>query len=646
MTRTNSDAPSAAPNRRRGRFCGAFRHSIKARLIFMLVAFATFMSSVMLIFSLVLINNSELQSLQQNAEYNLSLIANLISNDLTQLTALVNSSAQDKNLTENLARLTSLAAEQADSGSTGSAAMAACKLNIYNLLYDNYLSSPVHLYVRRLIAGDGQGQLIQLSHTVSRSEPLTSYNEASLFTDIDRQTDGWQGIVTDPLSPGDQAIPYLTSISQDDTTLGYMLLLVNTDLFTDRLEGYQPAVDGDLYLQLNQSSYVYQNGRFVQTALPALVTASRPDSSAGEEYRTVRAAQPGADSYWVNYTIRSDFVITQQVRQRSLWRSNNIWISFLLLIISMIFGLAAIIATYLTHSISRPILRLRQRMRELASGDFTVDRRLEWPSEIGDIGQSINQTAVEIQKLMDKRLDDEKQKQNLKYQMLQNQINPHFLYNSLNSIKWMATLQNASGIAEMVTALSRLLRTVSKDTREFLPLKDELAFIQDYFVVQSYRYGGTIDFKTHCDDPALLDLLIPRFSLQPLIENAIFHGLEPKGGGQIELSIQAEAADLIINVTDNGVGMDPQKIHQVLSDEAAYHGGMFRHFGISSVNQRFKYEFGPGYGLKISSQPLVYTRMSLRLPRQTARPDGAVSPSPRGPGKPPQTNADAKQGGS
>ena len=119
--------------------------------------------------------------------------------------------------------------------------------------------------------------------------------------------------------------------------------------------------------------------------------------------------------------------------------------------------------------IARPITALQSRIEAVGSGDFSADPAIEWDNELGDIGRGINKMSGNITALMDRRLEDEKQKQDLEYRMLQNQINPHFIYNTLNSIKWMATIQHAPGIAQMVTALSRLLKIVVTDNGKGLP---------------------------------------------------------------------------------------------------------------------------------------------------------------------------------
>ena len=209
---------------------------------------------------------------------------------------------------------------------------------------------------------------------------------------------------------------------------------------------------------------------------------------------------------------------------------------------------------------------------------------------------------------MEKRIDDEKEKKDLEYQILQSQINPHFLYNTLNSINWMATIQGSPGIAEMTTALARLLRQVSKGSSSMITLEEELALVKDYFLIQQYRYGGGITIEYEIESQELYQCLIHRFSLQPIVENALFHGIEPKGStGKILVKAWTDTGegkkDLRISITDNGVGMSREAIEKVLEQKPAKKSAdFFRQVGIANVNQRIRHQFGGSYGISIDSQ--------------------------------------------
>ncbi len=300
------------------------------------------------------------------------------------------------------------------------------------------------------------------------------------------------------------------------------------------------------------------------------------------------------------------------------------------LLFLIILALGMLLAFLLRRVIARPVRALQEQLERIGGGDFTPNPAIEWNNEMGDIGRGINRLSRSVSALMERRLEDERTKRDLEYRMLQNQINPHFLYNTLNSIKWMATIQHAPGIAEMTTALSRLLKSVSKGNERLVPLQEEFALLNDYFTIQQYRYGGTVTMDvTYIEDERLCqNCLIPRFTLQPLVENAIFHGIEPKGcAGSIALTVTRDHAngDVLLALTDDGVGMTAGQAAKALTEpgpeEAA---AKFRHVGIWNVHKRLQYSFGVAYGLSIASTPGQGTTVTVRLP---GRPPLGASPA-------------------
>lgn len=292
--------------------------------------------------------------------------------------------------------------------------------------------------------------------------------------------------------------------------------------------------------------------------------------------------------------------------------------SYILLGIIVCVLLVGILLYYsLTKSITRPLSMLSSRLKKISTGDFTTDPSIEWNNELGYMGKTVNALATDIEKLMQQQIADEQQKQDYRYQILQSQIRPHFIYNTLNTIKWMATVQQAPGISEIVVALSHLLKNVSKGTQMVIPIRDELALLDDYFTIQKYKYGGSITLIYALEDEAIKDNVILRFTLQPLVENAILHGIEPTGKqGSIRISMEYTAEnDVLISVTDNGMGMDEDTIQKVMSERGENRSQTFRDMGILSVNKQIKYVFGEKYGLSIDSIVNQYTIIRIRLPK-------------------------------
>ena len=223
--------------------------------------------------------------------------------------------------------------------------------------------------------------------------------------------------------------------------------------------------------------------------------------------------------------------------------------------------------------------------------------------------------GTDIQTLMEQKIDFEKQKKDYEYQVLQSQINPHFLYNTLNSIKWMATIQHAPGIAEMTTSLAHLLKSIAKGTTTIVSLQDEIHLLDDYFTIQKYRYGGAITLDYEIEDPSLLSDSDFALHSAANCRKCHFHGIEPKGrAGKIQIHIFRSPCAVQIDVTDDGVGMDAETIQQVLTEETSGKSQFFRQIGIASVNRRIQYNFGEQYGLSITSEPGKFTTMTILLP--------------------------------
>ena len=177
----------------------------------------------------------------------------------------------------------------------------------------------------------------------------------------------------------------------------------------------------------------------------------------------------------------------------------------------------------------------------------------------------------------------------------------------------------ATGISEMPTSLSRLLKSISKGTSLLIDIREELSLLENYFTIQSYRYGGTITMDIQVDNESLYNSEIIKFTLQPLVENAIFHGIEPKGcAGHIRIHVGYETSDntekIRIDVTDDGVGMTADKAAQVLRSNDDSSADFFREIGVSNVHKRLQYQFGAEYGITIESKEGEYTTMSIHIP--------------------------------
>lgn len=211
---------------------------------------------------------------------------------------------------------------------------------------------------------------------------------------------------------------------------------------------------------------------------------------------------------------------------------------------------------------------------------------------------------------------------NVELSLLQSQINPHFLYNTLDSIRWMAVIQGSKNIEQTTKALIRLLRNTAKGLGDKIPLRDELSLVADYVHIQQVRYVEIFDYL--CTVPKeLMDCLIVKFTLQPIVENAILHGIEPTGRfGQITINAHAEGDSLFLTVEDNGAGMTREELEQLTASMSAKPDpNSMNGIGVSNVDTRLKFQYGEGYGLTYESAPDQFTRVTIHIPREEALPD-------------------------
>ena len=510
--------------------------------------------------------------------------------------------------------------------------------NIYTQISSKLNSMRTANYLQRLLCinagggymsfGTNSNQSVALRAALPTALPADTIGMLPGFGDGQNGT-AWQSIVRDPLMLPQRAtsgIPVTRTLQDASDRVGRVYIAVSTALITDPLRDFTLAEGGQLYWVMNDTLYAVKNNSFMEIGLLENLTGYTPRS--GE---TLDAA---TRLYNVEVEGQRMLVVSYPLGLHDLYLAEAFPLaSFGAVLFSSLAGpaaasplvilaLGAALALLLHRLVATPILLLQRQIERLGGGDFTPDPGLEWDNELGDIGRGMNGMTRNITALMEKRIEDERQKQDLEYRMLQSQINPHFIYNTLNSIKWMAAIQHASGIAEMSTALSRLLKSLSKGNERLVPLYEEFALIIDYFTIQQYRYGGTITLEVdYIEDERLTHTcLIPRFTLQPLVENAIFHGIEPRGqAGSILMRIvrDTESADVLLYLQDDGVGMTPEQIAKALSEpgpeEAA---AKFRHVGIWNVHRRLQYSFGEEYGLSIQSSPGAGTTVIVRLPCQ------------------------------
>ena len=502
-------------------------------------------------------------------------------------------------------------------------------LSMYPTVSAKYSTLRTMQYVQRFVLINAKGRQMVFGTAVTNTVAMTPEVLARI-PGYDEEYSGWSCIMRDPMALPSQAldtIPVTRKLTLSGTGReAHICAFVSPALITAALKGFTMPEDSSLLWQMG-GRYYGVNGNILTEEPLSDIPAEQLDVDMLDDSTEVYSIAAGYDAQlMVRYPIGvHDLYLIEIIPNGPLQRQIPYLSDSLVISLLAILVLGLLLAFLLHRMITPPITALQNRITKISSGDFSFDPAIEWNNELGDIGRGINSMSASVTALMDHRLEDEKQKQDLEYRMLQNQINPHFIYNTLNSIKWMATIQHAPGIAEMVTALSRLLKSVSKSNERLVPLYEEFALLNDYFTIQQYRYGGTITLDvSYIEDEKLNhSCLIPRFTLQPLVENAIFHGIEPKGSaGEVTLRVERDTAngDVLIRLTDDGIGMTAEQAAKALQEpgpeEAA---AKYRHVGMWNVHKRLQYSFGEAYGLSIESEPGVGTTVMVRLPGPPAQ---------------------------
>ncbi|MDL2300912.1 sensor histidine kinase [Lachnospiraceae bacterium OttesenSCG-928-D06] len=277
--------------------------------------------------------------------------------------------------------------------------------------------------------------------------------------------------------------------------------------------------------------------------------------------------------------------------------------------------IAIMLSVILTNIITKPLNRLIIRLKQVSKNDLSFDSSIEQGGdEIAEIGKVVNEMTANIDDLMKKNEQMYLERQNVEIALLQNQIKPHFIYNTLDSIRWMASIQKNTGIENMARSLSHLLRNIAKDSDSIITLEQELALLNAYVAIQSIRYVETFRLDDQIPKEYYKKKII-KFTLQPLVENAIYHGIEPTGRcGTVTLKAFESEHFFYITVTDNGIGMSKEQLEQLYAASRTQDDKhQFSGIGISNVHKRLQLRYGYPCGLTWESEP-GKTTVTVRLP--------------------------------
>ena len=404
----------------------------------------------------------------------------------------------------------------------------------------------------------------------------------------------------------------------DDDVVGIVVIQIQYDKVTLNEQRQDTAILYDDYYWIsgNCSSLDYP---FLKEEIQKINKSrvTKQISYGVEEYLISyeRLQMDGSDDYYSVVSVQNYQDIMAEVNQISMQ-------AFIPEIIGMI--VSALLIFAFAASYSNRLFQLRVQMPHVAQGEYDEVERIEGNDEIGELYTELEQMMQDIRLLMSNVVDEQVQKEKLhtkqkevEFKMLASQINPHFLYNTLETIRMKAVVNHQPEIVELVKMLAKTMRYNIQVTDRLVTLKEELQMVEYYLKIQEYRFGDRITSELTIDSDVDMKARILPLTLQPFVENAFVHGLEEKAcDARLVIHVYKKKDDIFIEIRDNGKGMDYYELghlRKIMKDEQ----GDDNHIGVRNVNQRIRLLFGGEYGVEVDSEKNVGTKVVIHIPYQT-----------------------------
>ena len=289
------------------------------------------------------------------------------------------------------------------------------------------------------------------------------------------------------------------------------------------------------------------------------------------------------------------------------------------LLILLLVGIVLIfLDVLLFQNFTNPIYQLMHTMNEFGKGNYQEKAKEAGIGELKSLSKHFNLMADKLQNQMEEIRRNEKEKRKMEKKLLQSQINPHFLYNTLDSIIWMIKSGEYEGAEQMVSLLAKFFRISLSQGKDMIPLDKELEHATSYLAIQNIRFKDKFEFCVNADEK-IMRYLCPKLSIQPLLENAIYHGMEGMyDEGEININVYEKDELIYIDVVDNGPGMSSEKIEYIMNNKVVS-SRRGSGIGVRNVNERIKLIYGEEYGINITSELDEGTTATIIIPKLEER---------------------------
>lgn len=392
-----------------------------------------------------------------------------------------------------------------------------------------------------------------------------------------------------------------------------MVMFDLNDEFIKKIYDVKPTPDSMLYVVDRKNEFIYEPQSSVLDKETFIQFNQQLAGTDGSVERVINQ-----QSYLV-ITRKSDYTgwsTVALVPMKSLLTETTHIRNVLATVAIIVFVIIVIGTLQVSSRITRNIRRLRSMMMHVMEGNMTLPPvEIHTKDEIGQLYVVFKSMVEELKRLLEGIMTTEKEKREAELAVLQAQIRPHFLYNTLNTVKYLAKINGVPNIVEVSESLIELMRGVLGNTNEFLSLQEELQYVRSYVTIEKYKYVEPLHVNIEVEKEELLQLSVLKLMLQPLVENAIHHGLAASAyEGVVLIRIYEENKELRIEVRDNGKGMSKEQIEALFEVNKVQTNTRFSGMGVRNVHERIVRLFGEPYGVFVDSEPDTYTTVQIRFP--------------------------------
>ena len=396
--------------------------------------------------------------------------------------------------------------------------------------------------------------------------------------------------------------------------LGYVLIDIGVSVLDKVFISDLPTADGCLVLVNNLGQCVFRQGEGLPDEVISRLFESHRDD-------TVIESEQGLYLQIVSNTTGLRLMLS--VSKESLGQNVEVYLPTVLIPSVLAILAFVLISSVMIHRAFEPVLHVTRAMKEVGEGNLTLNLPLSRQEETRRLISGFNSMVNHICRLVEQVSLEERRKKDLEIYALKAQVSPHFLYNTLNSIRYLARMDRNKDVQVAISSLIHLLQA-SFDRTQYITIAREMQLVRDYLCIQRLRYDLPIEVVESVDEE-LLACAIPGFSIQPLVENALFHGIVPNGGGKIEISIHGDDVYIDLTVGDNGVGMPDDVVNLLRNQEHLLGQKAFTSIGIANVDGRMRYFFTDAerisgkklvcHPMRIDSESGKGTQILIRMPR-------------------------------